>query len=197
MKSSREGERSVTHQRVEMSDYRRTYLNGGTYFFTVVTYLRFPIFNEETSVNLLNDCFLCNMKEHPFKIDAIVIMPDHLHTIWTLPHGDSGFSIRWQRIKGTFSRNYLGEKVRDVTKSMMKKNEKGVWQRRFWEHAICNQEDFNKHFDYIHYNPVKHGLAHSPSEWKFSSFGEFVEKGLYSNDWGKVARNELIDMDLQ
>ena len=180
-----------------MADYLRTYLNGGTYFFTVVTYLRFPIFNEETSVNLLKDCFLSIMKERPFKIDAIVIMPDHLLTIWTLPDEDSGFSIRWQQIKATFSRNYLGEKVTDVTTSMMKKNEKGVWQRRFWEHAIRNQEDFNKHCDYIHHNPVKHGLIHSPSEWKFSSFRKFVEKGLYNGDWGKVVRKDLMDMDLE
>ena len=181
----------MTHQRVEMADYLRTYLNGGTYFFTVVTCLRFPIFKQEAAVNLLNDCFLGIMKEHPFKIDAIVIMPDHLYTILTLPDEDSGFSIHWKQIKGTFSRNYLGEKVRNGTKSMMTKNEKGVWQRRFWEHTIRNQEDFNRHCDYIHYNPVKHGLVHSPSEWKFSSFRKFVEKGLYNGDWGKVVRKRF------
>ncbi len=118
------------------------------------------------------------MSTHSFKIDAIVIMPDHLHTIWTLPGEESDFSIRWQKIKSTFSRNYSGEKSMDITESMIKKNEKGIWQRRFWEHAICNQEDFNRHCDYIHYNPVEHGIAHSPSEWQFSSFRKFVEKGF-------------------
>jgi putative transposase len=159
--------------------------------------MRYPIFKEETTVDLLKKCFQSTMSTHSFKIDAIVIMPDHLHTIWTLPDEESDFSIRWQKIKGTFSRNYSGEKAMDITESMIKKNEKGIWQRRFWEHAIRNQEDFNRHCDYIHFNPVKHGLAHSPSEWKFSSFRKFVEKGLYSSDWGEVEGKELMDMDLE
>lgn len=180
-----------------MSDYRRTFLKGGTFFFTVVTYMRYPIFKEETAVSLLKNCFTSIMKKHPFKIDALVIMPDHLHTIWTLPDEESDFSTRWKQIKGTFSRYYSGNKSTDITESMISKNEKGIWQRRFWEHAIRNQEDFNKHCDYIHYNPVKHGLTNSPLEWKFSSFGKFVEKGFYDKDWGKLAGKDLIEMDFE
>ncbi|HEX9897130.1 MAG TPA: transposase [Dehalococcoidales bacterium] len=191
------GERSVTHRNSEMSNYRRAFLKGGTFFFTVVTYMRYPIFDEETSVRLLGNCFKSIMKTHPFRIDAIVIMPDHLHTIWTLPDEDSDFSTRWKQIKGTFSRHYSGNKSRDITGSIISKSEKGIWQRRFWEHVIRNQEDFNKHCDYIHYNPVKHGLVNSPLEWKLSSFRKFVEKRLYQSDWGKEVGKDLIEMDLE
>ncbi len=180
-----------------MSNYHRAFLNGGTFFFTVVTYRRYPIFKEEISVGLLSCCFKSIMKIHPFKIDAIVIMPDHLHTIWTLPAEESDFSIRWKQIKGTFSRHYSRNKSREITESMISKSEKGIWQRRFWEHAIRNQEDFNKHCDYIHYNPVKHRLVNSPLEWKFSSFRKFVEKGLYNDDWGREVGQDLMEMDLE
>lgn len=180
-----------------MSDYLRTHLNGGTYFFTVVTYMRYPIFEEEISINLLKKCFQNVMKIHPFNLDAIVILPDHLHTIWTLPDSESDYSTRWNLIKGSFSRSYGGSNSRKITESMQKKGEKGIWQRRFWEHLIRNQEDFNRHCDYIHYNPVKHGLVNSPSEWEFSSFKKFVEKGIYNKDWGKVIKGYLVEMDLE
>ncbi len=180
-----------------MSDYLRTHLNGSTYFFTVVTYMRYPIFKEATSINLLKKCFQNVMKIHLFNLDAIVILPDHLHTIWTLPEDESDYSTRWKQIKGSFSRSYGGSNSRKITESMQKKGEKGIWQRRFWEHLIRNQEDFNRHCDYIHYNPVKHGLVNSPSEWEFSSLKKFVEKGIYNKDWGKVIKGDLVEMDLE
>ncbi|MBN1643811.1 MAG: transposase [Dehalococcoidales bacterium] len=187
----------ATHQGAKMSNYRRAFLNGGTFFFTVVSYMRYPIFKEESAVRLLRDSFKNTMKIHPFRIDAIVIMPDHLHTIWTLPDDESDFSIRWKQIKGIFSRHYSGNKTENITASMISKNEKGIWQRRFWEHVIRNQEDFNKHCDYIHYNPVKHGLANSPREWKYSSFRQFVERGLYSEDWGSEVAKDMVEIDLE
>lgn len=180
-----------------MSDYRRVFLKGGTFFFTVVTYQRFPIFVEESSINLLGQCFQTVMTTHPFTIDAIVILPDHLHTIWTLPDGESDYSTRWKLIKGAFSRFYSGLKVKDVSESMIVKNEKGIWQRRFWEHAIRDEEDYNRHCDYIHYNPVKHGLVSSPIDWKHSSFKDFVQEGIYPVNWGYNVEKELKGMDFE
>jgi putative transposase len=160
-----------------MSDYRRAFLEGGTFFFTVVTYQRCPIFTEESSVNLLRQCFKTTMAKYPFTINAIVVLPDHLHTIWTLPDGESDFSTRWKIVKAAFSQHYSGFRVKDISKSMIKKNEKGIWQRRFWEHTIRSEEDYHQHCDYIHYNPVKHGLVSSPVSWKYSSFKDFAKKG--------------------
>ena len=180
-----------------MSNYRRYYVKGGTYFFTVVSYMRNPIFGKESAIDLLRYCFEATMDTHPFKIDAIVILPDHLHTIWTLPDNDSDFSTRWKRIKATFSKEYQGNNARNLPESLVRKREKGIWQRRFWEHLIRNQEDFNKHCDYIHYNPVKHGLAKSPSEWKHSSFRKFVEQGIYDSDWGQSVEKGLAAMNLE
>ena len=128
-----------------MPDYHRVYVNGGTYFFTLITYMRYPIFKEETAIRLLKNCFQITMKKYLFYVDAIVIMPDHLHTIWTLPDGEFDFSVRWKQIKMTFSKRYSGNYSNKLTKSMINKKEKGIWQRRFWEHAIRSQEDFNKH----------------------------------------------------
>jgi len=180
-----------------MPDYRRAWLRGGTFFFTVVTYKRYPIFEEEATVNLLNGCFQLVMDEYPYKMDAIVIIPDHLHCIWTLPSNDLDFSTRWKRIKATFTRGYAGGKAEVTSESMRKKKEAGVWQRRFWEHRIRDQEDFNRHCDYIHYNPVKHGLVSLPIEWKHSSFRKFVEKGFYPEGWGHGVQEALMAMDLE
>ncbi len=181
----------------DMPDYRRAYLNGGTFFFTVVTYKRRSIFQEEPAIDLLRECLHTEMASNPFLVEAMVILPDHLHTIWTLPHDDSDYSTRWQRIKATFSRHYERLGVVDVSESISKKNEKGVWQRRFWEHAVRDQADFNRHCDYIHYNPVKHGLVDSPLEWKHSSFRSFFDKGLYAPDWGRSPVTKLQEMDLE
>jgi len=101
---------------------------------------------------------------HPLTIDAWVILPEHLHTIWTLPENDSDFSVRWKNIKASFSKRYQGSVAGDVSQSMLKKGEKGIWQRRFWEHTIHDEADYERHCDYIHYNPVKHGLVSTPSD---------------------------------
>ena len=174
-----------------MPDYRRYYVKGGTYFFTVVSYRRHCLFYEESAINLLQHCFESVIAIYPFKVDAIVILPDHLHTMWTLPDNDSNFSVRWKTIKASFSRLYQDDNTESLPESLIKKKEKGIWQRRFWEHLIRDQEDFNRHCDYIHYNPVKHGLVKSPAEWKHSSFSKFVEQGFYNHDWGKSAGREL------
>lgn len=179
-----------------MSDYIRAFSKGGTFFFTVVTYQRHPIFDDDKNIYLLKKCFQTTIKAHPFRIDAIVVLPDHLHTIWTLPD-DSDFSMRWRLIKGNFSRHYSGFSGNDISCSMIQKKERGVWQRRFWEHMVRDQADFNKHCDYIHYNPVKHGLVRAPVEWKHSSFKNFVTKGFYPSNWGSPIEKETAEMNYE
>lgn len=169
-----------------MPNYRRSCIKGGTFFFTVVTYNRCPIFADKDAVNLLKDSFERVIRTYPFEIDSIVILPDHLHCIWTLAETDSDFSVRWRFIKANFTRNYVGG-VKDGR----------IWQRRFWEHMIRNEADLNTHRDYIHYNPVKHGFVDSPAKWEHSSFKAFVGKGMYPADWGDVPRKELLEMDLE
>ena len=159
-------------------DYRRVYVAGGTYFFTLVTHQRKPIFSDPEAINTLRAAFTYARARHPFTIVASVILPDHIHAVWTLPEDNSDFSTRWRLIKSHFTRNW---RPRDKSAP--------VWQHRFWEHLIRNEEDLARHVEYIHYNPVKHGLALSPSIWPFSSFSKFVSAGLYPESWGS---NEKI-----
>ncbi len=175
-----------------MSDYRRAYIKGGTYFFTVVTYNRKKILctavgRENLKVSINETC-----KRYPFAINAWVLLPDHIHCIWTLPPGDDNFSIRWRLIKGGFTARYnrTQNKIWPISESHEKRAEQEVWQRRFWEHLIRDEKDFQRHCHYIHYNPVKHGYVKAPKDWKFSTFHKFVEKGLYEVDWG--ARGEIV-----
>jgi len=146
-----------------MTDYRRFYVKGGTYFFTVVTQERRPIFSEEENVRVLYKAFEKVKRNRPLFMEAFTVMPDHVHCLWTLPDGDSDFSTRWKEIKYRFSISYRGSFR--ISESMKKKKEKGLWQRRFWEHWIRDQDDLNRHVDYIHYNPVKHGLAKRAIDW--------------------------------
>lgn len=167
-----------------MPEYRRVFSKGGTYFFTVVNNQRMPLFADDSKIIYLEKCINIIMREYPFNIDAMVILPDHIHTIWTLPETDDDFSVRWMLIKKRFSTQYSDIIRPPITESRMKKREQGIWQRRFWEHLIHDNEDFNIHCDYIHYNPVKHGLVRSPGLWKHSSFNQFFEKGYYQANWG-------------
>jgi len=180
-----------------MPDYKRCFAQGGTYFFTVVTYKRRCIFRETKTVELLRNCFDNAIEIADFNIDAIVVLPDHLHTIWTLPEKDADFSTRWKLIKSSFSKQYQDTGFTYLSDSLVRKGESGIWQRRFWEHLIRNQDDFNRHCDYIHYNPVKHGFVESPSQWKFSSFSKFVKQGFYEENWGINMDKKIIDMDLE
>jgi putative transposase len=180
-----------------MPDYRRAFLPGGTFFFTVVTYRRFPIFNSNASINLLRDCFKYTIRSYPFKIDATVILPDHIHAIWTLPNNTSDYSLRWKIIKSTFSHRYKGPKITELSKSMIMKHESGIWQRRFWEHQIRNEDDFNRHCDYIHYNPVKHKLVQLPADWEYSSLKSFIKKGLYSDNWGQQVPVSVLSLNFE
>ena len=178
-----------------MADYRRLYIKGGTYFFTVVTQGRRPLFSDPQRVRRLGEIMKAVMDKQPFTTEAFVVLPDHLHCIWSLPEGDSDFSSRWKQIKYRFSIHYEGEFKK--SQSMSRKKEKGLWQRRFWEHWIRDQEDFNRHVDYIHYNPVKHGLVRRPADWVHGSFGGFLEKGIYPEDWGASFPTSIKGLDLE
>lgn len=165
-------------------EYRRAKIAGGTYFFTVVTHNRRQFLCEPDNISLLRDAFRCIMQNHPFKIEAIVILPDHLHCIWTLPDGEDNFSTRWRLIKEYFSRKCAPQYCNQISTSRKKKQEKAIWQRRFWEHQIKDEKDFINHAEYIHYNPVKHRLVQSPKDWEYSSFSRYVKAGIYDLNWG-------------
>ena len=120
----------------------------------------------------------------PFETVAICVLPEHLHAIWTLPPGDGDFSKRWQRIKGNFSRGLPTDAKRSESKR--NRREKGIWQRRFWEHQIRDERDLQRHFDYVHFNPVKHGLVSRVVDWPYSSFHRHVENGRIARDWGSA-----------
>jgi putative transposase len=165
-------------------NYRRARTEGGTYFFTVVTCQRMKILCKPNSVLLLKKVFAHVKERHPFKIDAFVLLPEHLHCLWTLPERDRDFSKRWRLIKSYFSREYDCREKTAPSASRQKKNEQAIWQRRFWEHQIRDERDFKAHCDYIHYNPVKHGLTKAPRNWAYSTFHRFVREGFYDLEWG-------------
>jgi putative transposase len=140
-------------------------------------------------IDVLRDAFLYVKQRKRFHIDAIVIMPDHLHPIWTLPPDDGNYSVRWNMLKGRFSRAIdPGERI---SKSRRKRRKRGIWQRRLWVHLIENQGDYNSHVDYIHWNPVKHDLFKNVIDWPYSSFHRFVKQGIYEKYWGNNEKPEI------
>ena len=169
-----------------MPKYRRAYFPGGTFFLTLVTYHRTPLFSQPENIARLRTALAKLRKEKPFEITGAVILPDHLHFLWTLPPGDTAYSYRVSRLKVLFTRSLRGTNSlpKNVSASRRKHRESNVWQRRFWEHLIRDELDLEKHLDYIHYNPVKHGLVSCPHKWQYSSFTRFVERGEYLNNWG-------------
>ncbi len=165
--------------------YRRARAKGGTYFFTLITLKRKKILAEAENVNILREAFKNVMNKYLFKIDAFVLLPDHLHCIWTLPQNDRDFSTRWRLVKSYFTRKcHERFKLKQLRESRKNKKEQAVWQRRFWEHQIRDERDLLNHVEYIHYNPVKHGLVNAPKDWKYSSFHRYVHEGKYNNEWG-------------
>ena len=166
-------------------EYRRLFVPGGTYFFTLVTYQRRPIFSAPEAIEKLRDAFRYTLDRRPFTIVASVILPDHMHFIWTLPVQTSDYSTRWRMIKSHFTRNWRAKGIASESISRQRKGEADVWQQRFWEHLLRDERDLSNHIEYIHYNPVKHGLAKIPSEWQISSFLKYVRDGLYDVDWNE------------
>jgi putative transposase len=128
--------------------------------------------------------------EHPFHIDAVVILPDHLHTIWTLPEGDCDYPVRWALIKASFSRRISSGEQRNANR--VSKGERGIWQRRYWEHVIRDERDYERHVDYIHYNPVKHGYVYRASDWPYSSIHRYIAARMVDPNW---AAEPVTDKD--
>jgi len=177
-----------------MSRYRRAATAGASYFFTVVAYRRQTIFCDEVFRNALRAAITSVRVAHPFVIDAWVLLPDHLHCVWTLPEGDADFSTRWKIIKRAVSvacrEDY--RRAEWMTASKLKHRESTIWQRRFWEHQIRDDLDLERHVDYIHFNPVKHGYVKSVIDWPYSTFRRYLQQGIYSPDWaGGVEDVEL------
>jgi len=172
-----------------MSEYRRYFVPGGTYFFTVVTEGRAPLFGQAAARELLGSAFRRCLLRDRFEVIAMVLLPDHLHAVWALPAGDDRYSRRWQWIKREFTRAWLalGGHEQPRSDSRLSQRRRGVWQRRFWEHAVRDESDLEAHFDYIHYNPVKHGLVARPQDWPWSSFHRWVRAGHYPIGWGGCA----------
>ena len=165
-----------------MTDYRRAYAPGATWFFTVNIAERLGNRLLVDHIDSLRAAFDYAKQRHPFRMDSVVILPDHFHCIWTLPPGDTDFSMRWNLLKGHFSRAI--NKDERISVSRAKRRERGLWQRRFWEHLIRDENDLNKHRDYIHWNPVKHGWAKRVADWPHSSFHKFAALGIYPENWG-------------
>jgi putative transposase len=164
-----------------MSGYRRAKIEGGLFFFTVALADRTS--DQLTrEIDRLRYSYRAAQTKLPFETAAICILPDHIHALWQLPDGDANFAARWSLFKSGFSRGLSAAQTRSASK--VAKREKGIWQRRYWEHAIRNDADFERHVDYIHYNPVKHGLVARVADWPHSSFHRYVEQGILTPDWG-------------
>mgnify|MGYP001043466595 CR=1 FL=1 len=170
-------------------DYRRAFVPGGSFFFTLVTEKRRPVFSDAESVDLLRKAFRQVKEKRPFVIHAMVVLPDHLHTIWTLPPDDGDFATRWRLIKTWFTKNCADSLRKTPTAARIRKNGQAIWQHRYWEHLLRDDDDFNRHMDYVHYNPVKHGYVRSPADWPYSSFHRCLSRGLYAPDWGASEPN--------
>jgi putative transposase len=164
-----------------MPRYRRANVAGATFFFTVAL-------SDRTSdvlvrhVDVLRRAYASVQRRLPFETIAICILPDHLHAVWCLPQDDARFPQRWSRIKAGFSRALPGKA--SLSPSQSARREKGIWQRRYWEHLIRDDEDLARHVDYIHFNPVKHGLVTRVCDWPHTSFHKHVERGVLPLDWG-------------
>ncbi len=172
-----------------MRTYQRLRIEGGCYFFTVNLAERHGNDLLVRHIDDLREALRTTMRDHPFSIDAMVVLPDHLHCIWQLPSGDDDYSKRWRLIKARFSRRI--NRGEQISASRERKGERGIWQRRYWEHAIRDEQDYQRHVDYIHYNPVKHGHVRAPHEWPHSSFARWVERGMYPENW--AAGSEIVE----
>lgn len=168
-----------------MPSFRRRMFAGGMYFFTLVTENRQPILRTDLARALLHEALADCLRERPFDPVAIVLLPDHMHAIWRLPSEDADYSARWARIKAQFTHQWLDHDgaEQDRSFSKLRHRRRGVWQRRFWEHHIRDQSDYEKHLHYPHYNPVKHGLARCPHEYLYSTFQKWVRRNVYERRW--------------
>lgn len=170
--------------------YRRADVRGGTYFFTVNLAERNKTLLVD-EIDILRATINRVKQNHPFKLDAMVVLPEHLHALMTLPKNDNDFATRWMLIKSGFSRQ-LPKRER-INDSRQAKGERGIWQRRYWEHLIRDERDFSQHVDYIHYNPVKHGHVAAAVDWPYSTIHQYIEQGLVDADWGHENNDNGVD----
>jgi putative transposase len=164
-----------------MSRYLRARIEGGTFFFTLTLADRSGDLLVR-HVDRIRQAYKFVVGRYPFETVAICILPDHSHAVWSLPKGDRNFSLRWSLIKSKFSRELPAADMR--SRSNIAKRDKGIWQRRYWEHAIRDDNDLARHVDYIHFNPVKHQYVSQVRDWPHSSFHRYVERGTLPSDWG-------------
>ena len=164
-----------------MANYQRVKINGATYFFTVALLERKGNSLLIQEVDTLRDVVREVKAKYPFHIDGWVVLPDHLHALWTLPADDCDYSLRWRLIKSGFSRAL--PKIEHRSPIRQAAGERGIWQRHFWEHCIRDEEDYQHHLNYIHVNPLKHGLVSSVKDWPYSSFHRYVADGIYPVNW--------------
>jgi putative transposase len=171
-----------------MPNYRRAHVPSATYFLTVnLTDRSSDLLVRK--IDVLRTAFAKVVNELPFETNAMVVLPDHLHALWTLPEGDSNYSERVRRLKAYFSAQIT--KHEPVKASLARKGERGIWQRRFWEHLIRDEADYVRHIDYIHINPLKHGHVKQVKDWPYSTFHRYVKNGDLPADWGGVADSEM------
>ena len=163
-----------------MTDYRRVWRAGATWFFTVNLADRSSSLLVDR-IELLRDAFRYTLRRHPFRMDALCILPDHLHAVLTLPAQQSDFALRWRLIKTEFSRRMPAREARSP--SRIRKGERAIWQRRYWEHLVRDEDDLRRHLEYTHFNPVKHRHVERVADWPHSTFHRHVREGTYPIDW--------------
>jgi putative transposase len=180
---------------MRMSSYRRWRQPGGTFFFTLVTHARRAVLTVPEVRAMLRQAFQGVSVKRPFETLGVALLPEHLHCIWRLPEGDEDYATRWRQIKGQVTRGYAAGEMAEspTTSARRRRGERGLWQRRYWEHWIRDELDRKRHMDYIHYNPVKHGLVARAGDWPFSSFRRYVALGEYESDWGEAEPTSLHD----
>ncbi|MCP3921369.1 MAG: transposase [Desulfobacterales bacterium] len=177
-----------------MSNYRRAKTGGGTFFFNIVSYRRQKILCDNVLREALRTAIKEVQKAKPFIIDAWILLPDHLHCMWTLPKGDSNYGVRAmikRNVTKSCGKGYYNNEY--MTQSKINRKESTIWQRRYWEHQIRDQDDYNNHIDYIHYNPVKQKLVKNVKDWEYSTFHRFVKSDIYRGDWGGIVKISNID----
>ncbi|MES2536008.1 MAG: transposase [Pseudomonadota bacterium] len=172
-----------------MPNYHRAWCPGGTYFFTVNLLQRSDNDLLVRHIDFLRDAVRTVRLAHPFKIHAWVVLPEHMHCVIELPAGDADFALRWRLIKIRFSKSLPDKEWRSATR--LRRGERGIWQRRYWEHLIRDDADFAAHMDYVHVNPLRHGLVEREADWRFSTFHYLVAQGVYPLDWAGEAEGEI------
>jgi putative transposase len=176
-----------------MPNYRRAFVSGGTWFFTVNLLQRDGNDLLVREIDLLRNVVSNVRRKHPFEIDAWVVLPEHMHCVLTLPNGDSDFSMRWRLIKSDFSRAL--PKTETLSAMRKKYKERGIWQRHYWEHLIRDELDYQRHVDYVHVNPFKHGLVQQVRDWPYSTFHREVERGIYPLNWCGEVDDDVISRE--